>query len=634
MKINSSDALASIRQEALKALSVREKSNETVSEEAAGLEKGTPHMQILCCGGTGCKASESAKIVENFRSSLQEKGIADKVDVVVPGCFGFCEKGPIVKIIPDNTFYTSVRPSDVEEIVTSHIIGGQKVERLLYLDPHSGEHISDSKHMNFYRKQMRIALRNCGFINPEDIREYIARDGYKALADSLQRDSLEVLADIKASGLRGRGGAGFPTGIMWEIARKFDAPDKYVVCNADEGDPGAFMDRSIMEGDPNSVIEAMMICGYCINANHGLIYIRAEYPLAVERLKIAIAQAREYGLLGEHILGSDFNFDIEIRYGAGAFVCGEETALIHSMEGKRGEPTLKPPFPAESGYFGHPTNVNNVETLANVPVILTKGPAWFSSIGTEKSKGTKVFALAGKINNVGLIEVPMGTTLREIIYDIGGGVKNGKKFKAVQTGGPSGGCLTEKHLDIPIDYESLAAAGSMMGSGGMIVMDEDDCMVSVAKFFLEFTVGESCGKCTPCRIGNKRMLEILTRITDGRGTMEDIDTLENLAKVIKDTALCGLGQTSPNPVLSTLSNFREEYVEHVKDHVCRAHKCKALLTYSIDPVLCKGCSLCARNCPAEAIMGEVRKPFVINPEKCIRCGMCISRCKFGAISVI
>ncbi len=506
MKITSADALESIRREAIQALSVREASNTSVTEIACGLDKGTPHMQILCCGGTGCKASESAKIVDNFHAALKEHGIADKVEVIVPGCFGFCEKGPIVKIIPDNTFYTSVRPDDVEEIVTKHIIGGEKVERLLYLDPGSGQHIADSKHMNFYRKQLRIALRNCGFIDPENILEYIARDGYKALADSLKRDSLEVLADIKASGLRGRGGAGFPTGVKWEIARKFDAPDKYVVCNADEGDPGAFMDRSIMEGDPNSVIEAMMICGYCINANHGLIYIRAEYPLAVHRLQVAIAQAREYGLLGENILGTKFSFDIEIRYGAGAFVCGEETALIHSMEGKRGEPTLKPPFPAESGYFGHPTNVNNVETLANVPVILTKGPAWFSSIGTEKSKGTKVFALAGKINNVGLIEVPMGTTLREIIYDIGGGVKNGKKFKAVQTGGPSGGCLTEKHLDIPIDYESLAAAGSMMGSGGMIVMDEDDCMVSVAKFFLEFTVGESCGKCTPCRIGNKRML--------------------------------------------------------------------------------------------------------------------------------
>ena len=634
MKITSAAQLEDLRRKAAQELAFREESNKVLQETACGLDKGTTHMQILCCGGTGCKASESGKIVENFRASLAAHGVADKVEVIVPGCFGFCEKGPIVKIIPDNTFYTSVHPGDVEEIVTSHILGGTKVERLMYKEPGSGKIISDSKHMNFYRKQLRIALRNCGFIDPENILEYIARDGYKALAQSLERDSLDVLNDIKSSGLRGRGGAGFPTGVKWEIARKFEAPDKYVVCNADEGDPGAFMDRSIMEGDPNSVVEAMMICGYCINANHGLIYIRAEYPLAVHRLKVAIAQAREYGLLGENILGTGFNFDIEIRYGAGAFVCGEETALIHSMEGKRGEPTLKPPFPAEAGYMGRPTNVNNVETLANVPVILTKGPQWFSSIGTEKSKGTKVFALAGKINNVGLIEVPMGTTLREIIYDIGGGVKNGKKFKAVQTGGPSGGCLTEKHLDIPIDYESLAAAGSMMGSGGMIVMDEDDCMVSVAKFFLEFTVDESCGKCTPCRIGNRRLLEILTRITEGRGTPEDIDKLENLAHVIKDTALCGLGQTSPNPVLSTLANFRHEYEEHVNKHVCRAHRCKALLTYSIDPVLCKGCSSCARGCPAEAIAGEVRKPFVINPEKCIRCGMCMSRCKFGAINVI
>jgi NADH-quinone oxidoreductase subunit F/NADP-reducing hydrogenase subunit HndC len=439
---------------------------------------------------------------------------------------------------------------------------------------------------------------------------------------------------IKASGLRGRGGAGFPTGKKWEFCRAYQDDAKYVVCNADEGDPGAFMDRSIMEGDPHSILEAMAICGYCIGSNNGLIYIRAEYPLAVHRLQVALEQAREYGFLGKDILGSGFDFDIEIRYGAGAFVCGEETALIHSMEGKRGEPTLKPPFPAESGYLGKPTNVNNVETLANVPVILTKGPEWFASIGTEKSKGTKVFALAGKINNVGLIEVPMGTTLREIIYDIGGGVKNGKKFKAVQTGGPSGGCLTEKHLDIPIDYESLTAAGSMMGSGGMIVMDEDDCMVSVAKFYLEFTVGESCGKCTPCRIGNKRMLEILTRITEGKGQMSDLDQLENLATVIKDSALCGLGQTSPNPVLSTLSNFRDEYVEHVRAHKCRAKKCKALLTYTIDPQRCKGCSACLKSCPSQAIMGESRKPHVINPYVCIRCGMCLSRCHFGAITVI
>lgn len=545
MKTKSVDDLMVIRRRAEGMLSLREKCNAIVSEESCGLDKGTEHIQILCCGGTGCKASESALIAENLQASIKEHGIADKVDVITTGCFGFCEKGPIVKIIPDNTFYTQVTPDDAEEIVREHIVKGNKVERLLYLDPKTLRHISDSKHMNFYGKQIRIALRNCGFIDPENIEEYIARDGYQALADALTKSTPEeVIEKVKASGLRGRGGAGFPTGKKWEFSRSYQSDEKYVVCNADEGDPGAFMDRSIMEGDPNSIVEAMTICGYCIGSHDGLIYIRAEYPLAVHRIQVAIEQAREYGFLGKDILGTGFDFDIEIRYGAGAFVCGEETALIHSMEGKRGEPTLKPPFPAESGYLGKPTNVNNVETLANIPIILTKGAEWFSSIGTEKSKGTKVFALAGKINNVGLIEVPMGTTLREIIYDIGGGVKNGKKFKAVQTGGPSGGCLTEKHLDIPIDYESLTAAGSMMGSGGMIVMDEDDCMVSVAKFYLEFTVGESCGKCTPCRIGNKRMLEILTRITEGNGEMADLQRLKDLATVIKDTALCGLGQTS------------------------------------------------------------------------------------------
>lgn len=634
MKTKSVDDLMVIRRRAEGMLSLREKCNAIVSEESCGLDKGTEHIQILCCGGTGCKASESTLIAENLQASIKEHGIADKVDVITTGCFGFCEKGPIVKIIPDNTFYTQVTPDDAEEIVREHIVKGNKVERLLYLDPKTLRHISDSKHMNFYGKQIRIALRNCGFIDPENIEEYIARDGYQALADALTKSTPEeVIEKVKASGLRGRGGAGFPTGKKWEFSRSYQSDEKYVVCNADEGDPGAFMDRSIMEGDPNSIVEAMTICGYCIGSHDGLIYIRAEYPLAVHRIQVAIEQAREYGFLGKDILGTGFDFDIEIRYGAGAFVCGEETALIHSMEGKRGEPTLKPPFPAESGYLGKPTNVNNVETLANIPIILTKGAEWFSSIGTEKSKGTKVFALAGKINNVGLIEVPMGTTLREIIYDIGGGVKNGKKFKAVQTGGPSGGCLTEKHLDIPIDYESLTAAGSMMGSGGMIVMDEDDCMVSVAKFYLEFTVGESCGKCTPCRIGNKRMLEILTRITEGNGEMADLQRLKDLATVIKDTALCGLGQTSPNPVLSTINNFYDEYVEHVKNRKCRSKKCKALLTYTIDPAKCKGCGLCAKDCPASAIMGTVRKPHVINPYECIRCGMCMSRCHFGAISV-
>ena len=590
-------------------------------------------MSLLCCGGTGCRASESVRIVERLREEIAAAGMDNDVQVVVTGCFGFCEKGPIVKVIPDNTFYTNVKPEDAEEIVKEHVVKGRKVTRLLYEDPDTKKHISDSKHMGFYQKQLRIALRNCGFINPENIDEYIARDGYEALAKVLQGTPQEAIETVKKSGLRGRGGGGFPTGLKWEIASKSPGPEKYVVCNADEGDPGAFMDRSILESDPNSVIEAMAICGYCIGASKGLVYIRAEYPLAVKRLQIAMKQARDYGLLGDDILGSGFNFDIEIRYGAGAFVCGEETALIHSMEGKRGEPTVKPPFPAESGYLGKPTNVNNVETFANIPVIFLKGPEWFASIGTEKSKGTKVFALAGKINNVGLIEVPMGTTLREVIYDIGGGIKGGKEFKAVQTGGPSGGCLTKKHLDTPIDYDNLTAAGSMMGSGGMIVMDEDDCMVSVAKFYLQFTVDESCGKCAPCRIGNKRLEEILDKITKGKGTMEDLDYLKNLSKVIKDTALCGLGQTSPNPVLSTLDNFYDEYVAHIVDKRCPAHKCRALRLYAIDPDRCKGCTACARACPAGAIKGEVKQAHVIDNEKCIRCGACFDKCKFNAVIV-
>lgn len=590
-------------------------------------------MSLLCCGGTGCRASESVRIVERLREEIAAAGMDNDVQVVVTGCFGFCEQGPIVKVIPDNTFYTNVKPEDAEEIVKEHVVKGRKVTRLLYEDPDTKKHISDSKHMGFYQKQLRIALRNCGFINPENIDEYIARDGYEALAKVLQGTPQEAIETVKKSGLRGRGGGGFPTGLKWEIASKSPGPEKYVVCNADEGDPGAFMDRSILESDPNSVIEAMAICGYCIGASKGLVYIRAEYPLAVKRLQIAMRQARDYGLLGDDILGSGFNFDIEIRYGAGAFVCGEETALIHSMEGKRGEPTVKPPFPAESGYLGKPTNVNNVETFANIPVIFLKGPEWFASIGTEKSKGTKVFALAGKINNVGLIEVPMGTTLREVIYDIGGGIKGGKEFKAVQTGGPSGGCLTKKHLDTPIDYDNLTAAGSMMGSGGMIVMDEDDCMVSVAKFYLQFTVDESCGKCAPCRIGNKRLEEILDKITKGKGTMEDLDYLKNLSKVIKDTALCGLGQTSPNPVLSTLDNFYDEYVAHIVDKRCPAHKCRALRVYVIDPDRCKGCTACARACPAGAIKGEVKQAHVIDTEKCIRCGACFDKCKFNAVIV-
>lgn len=596
---------------------------------------------VLCCGGTGCKASASDEIIATFEKLLKEKGLQDEVQVIRTGCFGFCEKGPIVKMLPDNTFYTQVKPEDVEKIINEHIIKGRKVTDLLYLDPENKQHVADSKHMGFYKKQLRIALRNCGFINPEDIDEYISRGGYEAIAKVLgEMTPQQVIDEITKSGLRGRGGAGFPTGVKWGLCAKNQADQKYVICNADEGDPGAFMDRSIMEGDPNSIIEAMAICGYAIGATKGLVYIRAEYPLAIHRLQVAIAQAREYGLLGDDILGSGFNFDIELRYGAGAFVCGEETALIHSMEGKRGEPTLKPPFPAVSGYMAKPSNVNNVETFANIPIIITKGSDWFASIGSEKSKGTKVFALAGQINNVGLIEVPMGTTLRDIIYEIGGGIKGGRKFKAVQTGGPSGGCLKEKHLDTAIDYDSLMAAGSMMGSGGMVVMDDTSCMVAIAKFYLEFTCEESCGKCSPCRIGNKRMLEILNKITEGNGTMDDLQELRNLAAVIKDTALCGLGQTSPNPVLSTLDNFWDEYVEHVVDKKCRAGVCKKLMNYVIDKEKCIGCGKCAKNCPAEAISktnyiaeGHKLPSMEIDTTKCIKCGACMSGCKFDAISV-
>ena len=589
---------------------------------------------ILVCGGTGCRASQSELILQNLKEAVERHKLQDIVQVIRTGCFGFCEKGPIVKMVPDNTFYVQVKPTDAEDIVREHLVKGRKVERLLYVNPETNEQVPDSKHINFYKKQLRIALRNCGFINPENIDEYIARDGYVALGKALTEMTPEsVIKEIMDSGLRGRGGGGFPTGLKWQITRKVKAPQKYVVCNADEGDPGAFMDRSILEGDPHSIVEAMAINGYCTGATKGLVYIRAEYPLAVERLKIAIRQAKEYGLLGENIFGTDFSFDIEIRYGAGAFVCGEETALIHSMEGLRGEATVKPPFPSEQGYKGCPTNVNNVETYANVPVILLKGAEWFSSIGTEKSKGTKVFALAGKVNNVGLIEVPMGTTLREVIYDIGGGIKGDGEFKAVQIGGPSGGCLITQHLDVQLDFDSLKKMGAMIGSGGLVVMDNHTCMVEVARFFMNFTQNESCGKCVPCREGTKRMLEILERIIQGNGEVKDLDTLDELARTITDTALCGLGKSAALPVMSTLKLFRDEYLEHVVDKKCAAHVCTALRRFVISPERCKGCSKCARNCPAGAISGKIKEPFVIDDSRCIKCGACESACAFGAIHI-
>ena len=636
IKIDSIIKLKELQNRCAASFRLREMSNQPqgiTQEEIVALDINDAEKYILICGGTGCHASRSAEIFIKFQEILEQKNLTDRYKPIRTGCFGFCEQGPIVKIIPDNTFYVRVSIDDVSEIIDNHLINNNKVDRLLYQLPTTGEHIPDSKHMPFYKQQMRIALRNCGMIDPENIKEYFARDGYSALAKVLKSTPEEVIDTIIKSGLRGRGGGGFSTGLKWKITRESQSDTKYVVCNADEGDPGAFMDRSILEGDPHSIIEAMAINGYCTGASHGLIYIRAEYPLAIHRLQVALQQAKDYGLLGKNILGTKFCFDIEIRYGAGAFVCGEETALIRSMEGKRGEPYVKPPYPSQCGYKNCPTNVNNVETYANIPPIILKGDKWFSSIGTEKSHGTKVFALAGKINNVGLIEVPMGTTLRQVIFDIGGGIKNGKKFKAVQTGGPSGGCLTAKHLDIPIDYDNLLASGSMMGSGGMIVMDEDDCMVSVAKFYLDFTVEESCGKCAPCRIGNKRLYEILDRITKGDGTTEDLDLLKNLGTVIKDTALCGLGQTSPNPVLSTLENFYDEYLAHVKEHRCPAHQCRSLTQYIIDPSICKGCTLCARLCPVSAITGEARHAHIIDPSTCIRCGNCLNKCKFGAIRV-
>ena len=590
----------------------------------------TYRKEVIVCGGTGCMSSGNDKILENLQNKVKELGLESEIRIVKTGCVGFCEKGPIVKIMPDNTFYAEVTPDDVDEIVAKDLITNETVKKLLYKDPITKETIQNSDQINFYKKQRKIALRNCGSINPEDIDDYIYHQGYKALEKAVRMTSQEVVDIIKDSGLRGRGGGGFSTGLKWQFALNNKADQKYVVCNADEGDPGAFMDRAILEGDPHSVVEAMAICGYAIGANKGLVYIRAEYPLAVKILQMAIKAAKERGLLGKNIFNSGFDFDIEIKYGAGAFVCGEETALIHSMEGKRGEPTTKPPFPAESGYWGKPTNVNNVETFANIPFIINDEEGVFKNMGTKNSPGTKVFALAGKINNIGLIEIPMGTTLREVIYEIGGGIKGGKAFKAVQTGGPSGGCLTAKDLDTPIDFDTLKEKGSMMGSGGMIVMDEDDCMVSVSKFYLDFTVDESCGKCTPCRIGNLRLLELLEKITSGNGTEEDLDKLQELSHVIKDTSLCGLGQTAPNPVLSTMHNFWDEYVAHVRDKKCPSGKCTDLVRYMINEK-CIGCTACSRVCPVSCISGQVKVRHEINQNACIKCGACYNTCKFSAI---
>lgn len=594
---------------------------------------GKLKRQIMVCSSTGCVSSNSLSVADKLEKEIKAQGLEGEVEVIKSGCFGLCALGPIAIVYPEGAFYSKVKVEDVPRIVEEHLKNGDVVKDLLYQETVTKDGIKSLQETPFYAKQSRIVLRNCGLIDPENIDEYIERDGYLALAKCLDEYTPQQVIDIiKDSGLRGRGGAGFPTGIKWSLAAANSADQKYVCCNGDEGDPGAFMDRSILEGDPHTILEAMAIAGYAIGATKGYIYVRAEYPVAIKRLQIAINQAREYGLLGNDIFGKKFNFDIELKLGAGAFVCGEETALMTSIEGKRGEPRPRPPFPALKGLFQKPSILNNVETYANITQIILNGSEWFQSIGTEKSKGTKVFALGGKINHTGLVEVPMGTTLREIIEEIGGGIPDGKKFKAAQTGGPSGGCISQENFDVAIDYDNLISIGSMMGSGGLIVMDETSCMVDIAKFFLEFTVDESCGKCTPCRVGNKRLVEILTRITQGKATMEDLEKLEDLSLYIKDNSLCGLGQTSPNPVLSTMRYFKDEYIAHIKDKKCPAGVCKDLLRYVIDADKCKGCSACSRVCPADAISGEIKKPFVIDQEKCIKCGTCIEKCKFGAIS--
>ncbi len=618
--MKSLEEIRKIREEKRKELDLR-----------VNLKANTREKHILVCHGTGCTSSKSPKIIENFRKIIAEKGIKN-VRVIQTGCFGLCAKGPIVIIRPEDTFYAMVKPEDCEEIINTHILEGKTVERLLCKDINNSV-VQRLDELTFYKKQERIALKNCGIIDPENIDEYIAFDGYKALEKVLfEMSQDDVINEITDSGLRGRGGAGFPTGKKWYFTKIAEGDQKYVVCNADEGDPGAFMDRSILEGDPHSVIEAMMIAGYAVGANKGYIYVRAEYPIAVHRFQTAINQAKEYGILGKNIFGTDFSFDLEIRLGAGAFVCGEETALLESIEGRSGRPRLKPPFPANCGLWQKPTLINNVETYANITKIILNGAKWYSSIGTEKSKGTKVFALGGNVVNVGLVEVPMGTTLREIVFDIGGGIPGGHKFKAAQTGGPSGGCIPAEHLDTPIDYESLSQIGSMMGSGGLIVMDDTKCMVNLAKFYLGFTVDESCGKCTPCRIGTKRMLEILEKVTEGNGETEDLEKLERLAKTIQKASVCGLGQTAPNPVLSTMKYFRDEYITHIRDKKCPAKECKALRAIEIDPEKCRGCGICKKNCPVNAITGEVKQPHKIDEDVCIKCGTCISKCPFKAIS--